>query len=537
MKISAIDLAIIILYLLIIMSVGVYISFRRKNKDSNEGFFLAGRSLNWMLVGASLFAANISTIHMVGLAAQGYKDGLVWGNFEWMAAFLLIILGLIFAPFYFRSKISTLPEFLEKRYSPAARSFLAFMAILSALFLHIGISLYAGAVVFENFFGIDMWTSILVISSVTVLYTVLGGLKAVVVTETIQTGVLIIGATVMAILAFNSLSDFGINSYGELRDALKPHQLSMVQNHADSPLKWYHVILGYPVLGLYYWCADQTIVQKVLGAKSLQDAQSGPIFAGFLKILPVFIMVFPGIFAYIIFKDQITDPNDALPIIITELLPVGLKGLVSAALLAALMSTIAAALNSSGTLISIDIIKRIWPTTSDKRLTLIGRITMVVVIISAIAWSPLIARFPSIFEAINSLLAVLSPPIATVFILGVFWKRGNKEAGLWTLIFGLVMGILTFILDFSPISGKMIITNDWGIPFMMQAWWLFVICTLFYIIVSLLTPRPDIENIEGLTLDRPLSFLIDHKITTWYDARILALILVMVMVVLYIVFW
>ncbi len=498
MNISFIDLAIIIFYLLIIMSVGVYISVRRKRGTSSEGFFLAGRSLSWVLVGASLFAANISTIHMVGLAAQGYKDGLVWGNFEWMAAFLLITLGLVFAPFYFHSRISTLPEFLERRYSPAARSFLAFMAIISALFMHIGVSLYAGAVVFENFFGIDMWTSILVISGITIIYTVLGGLKAVVVTETIQTVILLIGASVMAFLAYDHLSDFGIHSMEDLRGALKPHQLSMIHTHEASPLKWYHVVLGYPVLGLYYWCADQTIVQKVLGARSLKDAQSGPIFAGFIKILPVFIMVFPGVFAYVLFKDQIDDPNDALPIIITQLLPVGLRGLVSAALLAALMSTIAAALNSSGTLISIDIVKRIRPETSEKQLTFIGRITMVVVIITAIAWSPLIARFPSIFEAITSLLAVISPPIATVFIVGVFWKRGNKEAGLWTLVFGFLLGVLTFILDFAPISGRMIVTGDWGIPFMMQAWWLFVICTAFYVTVSLLTPKPDPVNIRRI---------------------------------------
>ena len=247
-------------------------------------------------------------------------------------------------------------------------------------------------------------------------------------------------------------------------------------------------------------------------------------------------MVFPGVIAYVLFKDQIDDPNDTLPIIITQLLPVGLKGLVSAALLAALMSTIAAALNSCGTLISIDIVKRNWPGTSEISLTRIGRITMVVVIVSAIAWSPLIAKFPSIFEAITTLLAVLSPPIATVFIIGVFWKRGSRQAGFWTLVFGFIIGVATFLVDFPPISGRMWITGDLGIPFMMQAWWLFVLCTLFYVIVSLLTPPPARENLEGLTMTRPLSFLLDQKITTWYDARILSVVLIAVMVVLYVIF-
>ncbi len=296
MNLTIIDYAILVFYMLLIVGIGVFAGFRRKNKSS-EGFFLAGRSLKWPLIGTALFAANISTIHMVGLAGQGFSDGLVWGNFEWAAPFLLIVLGLIFAPFYFKSKISTLPEFLEKRYDSATRSMLAVISLFTALFLHIGVSLYAGALVFENFFGIEKYTAIVVIALATMIYSIIGGLKAIVWTEALQTGILIIGAGIMTVLAMLALPDHGVHSFADLKAALKPDQLSMVQMSKDSPLPFLIFWPGYIVLGLNYWCADQTIVQKVLGAKTLKDAQNGPIFAGFIKILTVFIMVFPGIFA------------------------------------------------------------------------------------------------------------------------------------------------------------------------------------------------------------------------------------------------
>ena len=534
--ISTIDLVIIITYLAGILVIGIYQGLKNRKKKSSEGFFLAGRSLNWLMIGAALFAANISTIHMVGLVAQGYKDGLVWGNFEWMATFLLITLGLIFAPFYFKTRISTLPEYLERRYGPYTRSFLAFIALMSALFGHIGVSIYAGAVVFENFFGIGMMTSILVISGATLAYTVLGGLKAVVITETIQTVILVLGAILMTVLSINALGDHGIHNMVELKAALKPQQLSVIHTNASSPLPVWAVLLGYPVLGLYYWCADQTIVQKVLGARSLEDAKKGPIFAGFIKILPVFMMVLPGTLAYALFGDSITDPNDTLPVIITELLPAGLKGILAATLMAALMSTIAAGLNSSGTLVSIDIVKRLFPATPDKVILRIGRITILVVMVSAVLWSPLIGQFKSIFEAVNSLLAVLSPPISAVLILGVFWRRGNQKGALISMISGFVLGVIVFLLDFAPLSGSMRITDGLGIPFMMQPWWLFLFCCIVFVIASLLTPKPDYEKVSKVSLDSVFSFITKGKLTGIGDARILAGILVVVMLVLYYIF-
>jgi len=535
MNLSAIDYSILILYMLLIVGIGVFAGFRRKSKSS-ESFFLAGRTLKWPLIGTALFAANISTIHMVGLAGQGFSDGLVWGNFEWAAPFLLIVLGLIFAPFYFRSKISTLPEFLERRYDRGTRTMLAVISLFTALFLHIGVSLYAGALVFENFFGIEKYTAIVVIALATLIYSISGGLKAVVWTEAIQTGILLFGAGIMTVLAMLALPEHGIHTFAELKAALKPDQLSMIQTSKESPLPFLIFWPGYIVLGLNYWCADQTIVQKVLGARTMKDAQNGPVFAGFIKILTVFIMIFPGIFAYVILKDKIEVADHTLPVLILNVLPVGLKGLMSAALLAALMSTIASALNSSGTLVSMDIVKQLSPGTSDKKLLYIGRITILVVIIIAIAWSPLIAKFPSIFEAINDLLAVLSPPISVVFIFGIMSKRGTPKAGHYTLVFGFILAVIAFALDFEMIAGKKYITDVMGIHFMLKATILFLICTVFYYIISFITPKAKPEILEQMTMKKSLSFLNEGKVTGITDPRILSGILVIVMIILYSIF-
>jgi SSS family solute:Na+ symporter len=533
-QIPTLDLIIILTYLLIIISIGILTA--RRKKVSSEGFFLAGRSLNWAMIGAALFAANISTIHMVGLAANGFKDGIVWGNFEWMATFLLIILALFFAPFYFKNKVSTLPEFLEKRYGPKTRSFFAFIVIITALFSHIGVSLYAGAVVLKTFFGIDIMVSILVISFITTLYSILGGLRAIVVIETFQTVILIGGATLLTILSIGMLGEQGIHSMEELKAVLKPGQLDILQSGKDTILPWYAILLGYPVLGIYYWCADQTIVQKVLGAKRMSDAQNGPLFAGFLKILPVFIMVFPGILAYALFSDKIEDPNDTLMVLISNILPSGLIGLMTAALLAALMSTISAALNSVGTLVSLDILKRIRPSTPDKIVLRAGRISSLVVIILAISWSPWIGRFESIFDAISIVLSMLSPPVASVFVMGILSSRGNDKVALSTMIFGLAAGTLVFCLDFDPISGSKLITDGLGIPFLMQAWWLFVLCTVFYFVLGSFSKARPLAEIQHLVFTKDTLQGFASRVTSFKDPRIWAGLLLVIMILLYVYF-
>jgi len=535
LHIPRLDLGIIIGYILAILLLGVFSS--RRTKVTGQIFFLAGRSLPWGVVGAALFASNISTIHLVGLTASGFNEGLVWGNFEWMASFTLILLSLIFAPFYFRSRIATLPEFLERRYSPASRSILAIMAILAALFIHIGMSLYAGAVVFEQFFGIPVQVSILIVSAVVSLYTIVGGLKAVVITETLNTVVLLLGVCLITVFAVLALPAHGIHSVAAFRAAVKPGQLTVLQTHSPIGLNWYAVFLGYPILGVWYWCTDQTIVQRVLGAKSERDAQLGPLLAGFLKILPMFLLILPGVIGYVLFRDQVGhDSNQTLPVLINALIPTGLRGLISAAVLAALMSAVSAALNSSGTLVAVDIVKRLRPSISDKQLVATGRISSALVMILAILWSTQGSRFSSIFAAINIIAADLAPPITTVFLFGIFWRRGTKQASVVTLLSGLAMGVFAFLFDLPVIGNARVLTDIWGISFLMQAWWMFCICSAIFVLISLCTPAPSTESIEGLTWSNPMAVLFQERLHTVGDPRLIAGLLLVVMCVLYIVF-
>src|SRR5512136_996890 len=291
---SWIDVAVIAAYLVGIVGLGLWAWKRRRTRQASSAqYFLAGSSLGWPVIGLALFSTNISTIHLVSLAQEGYVNGLAYGNFEWMAAFLLIVLAFFFAPFYIRSRVATLPDFLEKRYSRASRDWLAGLSIVSAVFIHIGFSLYTGAVVLHGLFGIDINTSILVTALLTGLYTIVGGLLAVVVTESVQTIVLVVGSA--CVLGFGLVR---IGGWEGLTAAVEPVRLTVLRTAAETPsLPWYAVFLGYPVIGLWYWCADQTIVQRVLGAKDERNARLGPLFAGFIKILPVFVFVLPGVIA------------------------------------------------------------------------------------------------------------------------------------------------------------------------------------------------------------------------------------------------
>jgi SSS family solute:Na+ symporter len=536
--IGTIDLVIIIVYLLGIMTVGIWTGYRKK--ASSTQFFLAGRALPWSIIGPALFCANISTIHLVGLAADGYRVGLAVGNFEWMASFCLIILGLAFAPFYFRSKLSTLPEYLEKRYCPTARTILAFIFLMSALLVHIGISLYAGAKVLEEFFGLNMYVSIVGISIITATYTIIGGLRAVMITDAIQAVLLLCGAAVLTIAALFALPSHGIETLAQFKEAIKPEQANMLQSIHNvqtgrmNDYSWLVMLFGYPVLGIWYWCTDQTIVQKTLAARTERDGQSGAIFAGFLKILPVFIMVFPGVLGYVLFKNQIGDDNNAtLMVMMKNLLPVGVKGLFAAGLLAALMSTIEAALNSTATLMAEDIAKRIRPQTKDRTLVWIGRGTAIVVVLLAMAWSTQGGRFESIFVAINKIPMMFAPAITCIFVLGVFWRRGTKQAAMTTLIFNLLIGVIYLCIDIPLIGSRQIVTEDWGIPFMMVGVILCATCIVIYVIVSLLTPRPSAEQLKDLCWEHPLESIRTGAVKSVTDPRVMAGILFVLMIVLY----
>ncbi|MBE7499554.1 MAG: sodium/solute symporter [Verrucomicrobiales bacterium] len=560
MTISIFDIIVIAVYLIGITAFGIWIGFRRH--ASTDHYFLANKSLGWFTVGAAVFTSNISTIHLVGLAAGGAKDGMVIGNFEWMACFTLILLALLFAPFYINSGVRTLPEFMERRYCPSARTFLAFIGLAGALLIHIGISLFAAAKLFESFLGIPMITTIIVLSLFTVTYTALGGLKAVVMTENIQVCLLLGGATLVTVLGLRALPGVGVHDVATFKEAVAPGQLNMLQpiinaqGHLNQ-FSWLGVLLGYPILGIWYWCADQTHVQRVLGAKNLKAGQNGALFAGFLKITPVFLMVFPGVIGYVLWQKgafqllnvagtNTPDYNTMLPALITHLVPVGLKGLLAACMAAALMSCMAAALNSCATLISLDIVKRLRPATPDTRVVMIGRITTGVIMVLAMLWSTQGDQFGTIFEAINKIPMTFAPAVTTVFVLGVMWKRGTKQAAMATLYLGSFIGIIYFLLDL-PGVGKLILagkahegfgglvtdpTQGLGIPFMLVGPFIAVVCVIIYIITSLLTPAMDPREVAKVCWDHPLAFL-QGRLAGASDPRIVTLVLLAVVGVLY----
>jgi solute:Na+ symporter, SSS family len=503
LNIGTLDIAIIVAYLAGIVALGCWVGLRRKHGDSSgRDYFLAGGQLRWPVIGLALFSTNISTIHLVSLAQEGYVNGLAYGSFEWMAPFTLIILALFFAPFYIRSGVATLPDFLEVRYNRACRNWLAILSIASAIFIHIGFSLYTGAVVLRGLFGIDLYVSIVATATLTGIYTIVGGLIAVVVTESIQTVILLIGAFCITAIAYSK-----VGGWSEIVAVVEPIKLTVLRPAGDSSgLPWYSVLLGYPVIGIWYWCADQTIVQRVLGAKDENHARVGPLFAGFIKILPVFVFVLPGIMCFALIKqgklpDELTDSADTYAFMITHLLPIGLKGVVAAALLAALMGTVSGALNSVATLFSYDLYRNWRPDTSERQLVKIGRVVTFCGMIIAILWTPLLGRFESIFQGLNAMICYIAPPITAVFLWGVLWRRSSAFAAQWTLYVGSALGFAIFLMDtFKEQTG-------WNVSFMMAGFYLFVVCSAILFLLSCLRPHAHTDESEKLVWAHPMDAL------------------------------
>jgi len=531
MALGFIDFTVLIVYLVAIVGIGCWSGMKsRKGLEGGRDYFLAGGNLRWPMIGLALFSTNISTIHLVGFAQEGYTNGLAYGNFEWMAPFLLIVLALFFAPFYFRSRVATLPDFLERRYNRGCRDWLAALSIVSAVFIHIGFTLYMGAVVLEGLLGVPIMVSIVVAAVLTGIYTIVGGLMAVVVTESIQTIILLAGSIIITVVAY-----FKVGFWSGLEANIEPVKLTMLRA-ADDPagLPWYSIFLGYPVIGLWYWCADQTIVQRVLGAKSENDARIGPLFAGFIKILPVFVFILPGVMLVALINQghypDLENSKNAYSYLIKELLPTGLTGVMAAALLAALMSTVSGALNSIATLFSYDLYKRWKPSTPDKKLVLVGRIATFVAMVLAILWSPLLARYESMFQGCVALICYIAPPITAVFILGVFWKRASGTGALVTLVIGSLLGFVVFLLEWYKDA------TGWTMPSLLASFYLCVICIIIQIIVSIAKPHVHTEESEKLVWKNPFDALRGKTWAGLGNYKVLSVVLFVSMVVLYFAF-
>ena len=528
-QIAPLDLIVIAVYFIGIVGIGLWAGRKRKSHEDSDSYFRAGGTLTWPMIGLALFSTNISTIHMVGFAGEGYRTGLTYGNFEWMAPFLLIVLALFFAPFYLKSQIATLPDFLEKRYCSTCRNWLAGLSIVSAIFIHIGFTLYTGALVIKVLFGIPIMTSIVAAAVLTGIYTVVGGLLAVVVTGALQTIILLAGSIIITVIAYTK-----IGGWEGLTQFVEPAKLTILRPSSDpANLPWYSVFLGYPVIGLWYWCADQTIVQRVLGAKDSNHARTGPLFAGFLKVLPVFVFFLPGvIYLGLVSRGDFAplgSADECFSMAIQNLLPPGVTGLMAAALLAALMSTVAGALNSIATLVSYDLYKQWKPDTSDKKLILVGQIATVVCIVISIFWSKYIGRFESVYKGCVDLICYVAPPITTVFLFGVFWKRASNKAAIWTMGLGSLMGLGVFIIDWNDIWG-------WSMPGLMAGFWLFCACSVIMFIVSLAKPHEHTDESIKLVWENPMAALKDKGWPGLANYKFLSLALFMTMVVCYVSF-
>lgn len=493
---SGLDWSFIAIYFLIVMGIGFY--FARRNKNTTD-YFLASRHAGWIAVGSAMFAANISSEHFVGLAGAGYYSGFAVSQYELFAAVACMILGWVFIPFYIRSGVFTMPEFLERRYNRSCRTYLTIISLISYVITKIAVTLYAGALFLNMLFGWGLYKSSLMLVIATGIYTVAGGLSAVIYTELMQAFVLVGGAV--------ALTWIGLNKAGGLSaliDVVPRDHWSMLKpaSHPDYP--WPGMIFGLPILGIWYWCTDQYIVQRALGAKNVDHARGGALFAGFLKILPMFLLVFPGIIALKLFPGVPTDQSNTIYPKLTMLLPMGIKGLVIAGLFAAIMSSLAACFNSCGTLFTMDLYKPRRPNASEKELLTVGRVVTVFMVFIAVLYVPFLERLggSKLFEYLQKIQAYISPPIAAVFLLGMFWKRLNGRGALAALYAGFVIGVARFLLELAMNVGgwklgaiEPLITMN----FLHFAILMFALCVLVLIGVSLSTPPQSEQQLCGLT--------------------------------------
>lgn len=526
-----------------------------KSKETASDFFLAEKSLGWFVVGASIFASNIGSEHLVGLAGSGATDGVALAHYE-LHAWCLLVLGWMMVPFYTRSKVFTMPEFLERRFSPASRYVLSIISLVAYVVTKIAVGIFAGGVVFAVLLP-DMrlgpldsfWLGSILVLAITGLYTVLGGFRAVAYTEALQTFILILGS---ALVTYYGLEKIG--GWGELRETVggemfnlwKPivpegldvewapvevrsedGELTRQAWYFNGNYPWLGMLLCAPIIGLWYWCTDQYIVQRTLGANSETEARRGSIFAGYLKLLPVFIFIIPGVICWgLILKSssgelpgmnfsemlvegqstKIAESGKAFPVMVKNILPVGIRGIVVAGLLAALMSSLAGVFNACSTLFTIDLYKTRNPDASERQLVRVGRIATFVMVLIGFAWIPIIQGSKGLYDYLQSVQGYLAPPIFVVFFLGIFWKRLNGPGCLAALIAGFALGVFRLAVDTPPkiwpdyqyAEGSLLwIVNK--IYFQYFSLLIFVVSSLVMIIVSLATQAPDYQKISGLT--------------------------------------
>ncbi|XP_017346276.1 sodium/glucose cotransporter 2 isoform X1 [Ictalurus punctatus] len=535
------DIAVIIGYFVIVIGVGIWSMFKT-NRGTVGGYFLAGRTMVWWPVGASLFASNIGSGHFVGLAGTGAASGIAVGSFEWNALFIVLLLGWLFVPVYLTAGVITMPQYLKKRFGGTRISlYLSVISLFLYIFTKISVDMFSGAVFIQQALGWNIYIAVIALLSITALYTVTGGLAALMYTDTVQTFVIIAGAFVLMGFSFYEVGGYSalLDKYSSAlpsislspdlqRLNISPHcytpredAFHLLRDPVNGDLPWPGVLFGIAIVGGWYWCTDQVIVQRCLAARSLTHVKAGCILCGYLKLLPMFLMVFPGMISRVLYPDEVgcvvpdeckrvcgTEvgcSNIAYPKLVVSIMPSGLRGLMLAVMLAALMSSLASIFNSSSTLFTMDIWTRIRPQARDRELMIVGRIWVLCIVAISICWIPVVqaAQSGQLFDYIQSVTSYLAPPIAAVFFLAIFVKRVNESGAFWGLTGGLVMGLCRIGPEFYFGSGSCLIPSKCpslicGVHYLYFAVLLFFCTGILVLLVSYCTSPIDDKHLHRL---------------------------------------
>jgi SSS family solute:Na+ symporter len=549
----------IILVLFLAGLIGIVLWVIKHKKDDTSDYFLSGRSETWLAVGAAIFAANIGSEHLVGLAGAGAESGMAMAHWE-MQGWMILILGWVFVPFYAHSKVFTMPEFLQKRFNNNTSSTLSIITLISYVLTKVSVTAFTGGIFLQSVMGIDFWYGAIGLVLLTGIFTVLGGMKGIMTISVIQTPILIVGAITILILGLLKVGG-GELIHGWQKVVLSAgNNIHLIHTKGDP---WYDkfpgigVIFGASIIGFWYWCTDQHIVQRALAAKNLSHARKGTIFAGFLKILPVFMFLIPGMVAAALRKDNMIsfkDNNEAYGVLVSSLLPIGIKGIVIVGFIAALMTSLAAHFNSSATLFTIDFYKHYRPQTSEHRLVWVGRIATISVVLLGLVWIPIMKGLGSVlYEYLQNVQSLIAPAIAAVFLLGVFNRKITPKAGEWGLIIGFVVGMFRLglmIFDpgshFDATTSKVIIDPALrhGLFTIINYNWLYFCVFLFFltmavmVVVSLFTPRAGEQQLQGLTYFSQTPEQKAETRNSWSKSDvIMSLLVVAICVTFYIYFW
>ncbi|MED6278444.1 Sodium/glucose cotransporter 1 [Characodon lateralis] len=489
------DISVIVIYFLVVLAVGIW-AMVRTNRSTVGGFFLAGRSMVWWPIGASLFASNIGSGHFVGIAGTGAAAGIAIGGFEWNALIIVVVLGWLFVPIYIKAGIVTMPEYLKKRFGgQRIRIYLSVLSLFLYIFTKISADMFSGAIFIQQALKVNIYVAVIALLAITALYTVTGGLAAVIYTDTLQTIIMIIGSFILMGFAFNE-----VGGYERFHDDYMAAIPSVTRNISEKcyqprsdafhifrdpingDLPWPGLVFGLTIQATWYWCTDQVIVQRCLSAKSLSHVKGGCILCGYLKLLPMFLMVFPGMISRILYPDVVAcvDPNEcqrhcgasvgcsnvAYPKLVLELMPKGLRGLMLSVMMASLMSSLTSVFNSASTLFTMDIYTKVRRNAKERELMIAGRVFILVLIGISIAWIPVVqsAQSGQLFDYIQSITSYLTPPVAAVFLLAIFCKRVNETGAFYGLIIGLPIGLSRMITEFAYGTGSCV--NPIGVSLM-----------------------------------------------------------------------